>query len=122
MSEPMKSVHKRSTCPVAGALDLFGDRWSLLVVRDLAAGKRQFKELSASPEGIASNILSERLLRLAEAGIVEKYVPPDLAGRPAYRLTQKGNSLAPVLASLAGWGLAHIPGTRRGITPRFTSG
>ena len=79
--------------PVACALDLFGDKWTLLIVRDLLIGKSYFKELLASPEKIATNILAERLARLASNGLVERYPSSDIAGREAYRLTKKGRSL-----------------------------
>ena len=101
----------RSACPVACALDLFGDRWTLLVVRDLLSGKSHFKEFLASPEGIATNILAERLARLASNGLVERYPSSDIAGREAYRLTEKGRSLRELMKQLKAWGLNHIDGT-----------
>jgi DNA-binding HxlR family transcriptional regulator len=92
-------------------LDLLGDKWTLLVVRDLLSGKSHFKEFLASPEKIATNILAERLARLASNGLVERYPSSDIAGRDAYRLTEKGRSLRGVLAQLKAWGLEHIDGT-----------
>jgi DNA-binding HxlR family transcriptional regulator len=103
--------HKRSPCPIACTLDLIGDRWTLLVVRDMACGKSQFKEFSASPEGIASNILTDRLKKLVEVGIAEKFPGIEKPGWEAYRLTRKGKSLVPVLSTIADWGLANIKGT-----------
>ncbi|MGD9634911.1 MAG: winged helix-turn-helix transcriptional regulator [Pirellulales bacterium] len=103
---------KRSPCPIAGVLDILGDRWTLLVVRDLFCGKSQYKDFAASPEKIATNILADRLQRLVKHGLVERYAPPQsLAGRDAYRLTKKGESLLPVVESMKEWGLKHIPGT-----------
>ena len=109
----------RSVCPLACALDLIGDKWTLLVVRDLACGKRHFNEFCRSPEQIATNILADRLERLVTSGLVEKYAAADLPGRDAYRLTAKGKSLRPVLGAVAEWGLANIPGTQALLTPTF---
>ena len=108
---------KRSVCPVACALDLIGDKWTLLVVRDMACGKVLFKEFSASPERIASNILADRLDRLVRSGLAEPFTPSPSVGRQGYRLTPKGRSLLPVLGSLRDWGLAHIKGTEARMKP-----
>jgi DNA-binding HxlR family transcriptional regulator len=102
---------KRSVCPVACALDLLGDKWTLLVVRDMACGKTLFKEFSTSPERIASNILSDRLDRLVRSGLAESFTPTAAAVRSGYRLTTKGKSLLPVLGAIRDWGLMHIKGT-----------
>lgn len=102
---------RRSPCPVACALDLFGDRWTLLVIRDLACGKSLFKEFAASPEKIATNILTDRLARLHAAGLIDKRPAADQPARPAYSLTAKGRSLLPVMKTIADWGLANIEGT-----------
>jgi DNA-binding HxlR family transcriptional regulator len=102
---------RRSVCPVACALDIVGDRWTLLVVRDLFCGKSQFKEFRASPEGIASNILSDRLAKLERHGLVER-VPLPAIGKDAYQLTQRGRSLEPLLEQITAWGLAQVKGTR----------
>jgi DNA-binding HxlR family transcriptional regulator len=103
--------NRRSVCPVACTLDLLGDKWTLLVVRDLMYGKSHFKEFLASPERIATNILAERLVRLSASGLVERYPSSDIAGREAYRLTEKGRSLQGLMAQLRTWGLDHIDGT-----------
>jgi DNA-binding HxlR family transcriptional regulator len=108
---------KRSVCPVACALDLIGDKWTLLLVRDMACGKALFKEFSASPERIASNILADRLDRLVRSGLAESFSPRLATGRHGYRLTVKGKSLLPVLGSLRDWGLAHITGTEARMKP-----
>lgn len=102
---------RRSPCPVACTLDVIGDKWTLLVVRDLACGKTLFKEFSASPERIATNILADRLSRLVDHGLAEKHGANESGGRDAYRLTAKGTSLLPVLQAIAAWGLTHIKGT-----------
>ena len=98
-------------CPVACTLDLIGDKWTLLVVRDLMLGKAHFKEFAASPERVATNILAQRLNRLSELGLVERYPSGVFPGRAAYRLTAKGHSLRPLLEQMAAWGLEHIEGT-----------
>ena len=110
-ASPARDNNRRSVCPVACALDLFGDKWTLLIVRDLLNGKSHFKEFLAAPEKIATNILSERLARLASNGLVERYPSSDIAGREAYRLTEKGRSLRGLMVQLKAWGLDHIDGT-----------
>jgi DNA-binding HxlR family transcriptional regulator len=102
----------RSPCPIAGSLDLIGDRWTLLVIRDLFWGKVRYGEFQASPEGIPTNILAERLSRLEAAGIVTRKAYQDNPPRFEYALTRKGKELAPVLSSLVAWGKRNIPGTR----------
>lgn len=101
----------RSSCPIANALDLVGDRWSLLVLRDLCAGKSRYGEFLASPEGIPTNILAERLVRLEAAGVIERRPYQSHPPRHAYALTPKGAELKPVLAALAAWGKRHVRGT-----------
>lgn len=102
---------KRSPCPVACTLDIVGDKWTLLVVRDLLLGRTHFKEFSASPEKIATNILSDRLARLVEHGLAEKFPSEEQPGREAYRLTNKGESLGKLVKEIMKWGLANIEGT-----------
>ena len=109
--DAMPSKPRRSPCPIACTLDLLGDRWTLLVVRDLLMGRSHFREFMASPEGIATNMLSDRLSKLVEAGLVETSPSDERAGATAYRLTSKGESLAPLIKQLARWGLEHLPGT-----------
>lgn len=99
---------RRSGCPVNISLEVFGDRWSLLIVRDLMVrGFRAFQDFLESGEGIATNILAARLRRLQEAGIVESERDPDDRRRVNYRLTQKGIDLAPVMLELLIWGAQH---------------
>jgi DNA-binding HxlR family transcriptional regulator len=107
---------RRSCCPVACALDLLGDRWTLLVIRDLMRGVDRFGGFARSPEGIATNILADRLELLMRAGLVERVQRPRRA-HPRYRLTNAGWSLEPVLRALAEWGLGHLPGTEAKLAP-----
>jgi len=104
---------RRSPCPVSCTLDVIGDKWTLLIIRDLVLGRSHFSEFQKSPEGIATNILSNRLARLVDHGIVEKYPSTSNPGRDAYRLTAKGKALRPVLRAIVKWGLEHIEGTSR---------
>jgi DNA-binding HxlR family transcriptional regulator len=101
----------RSPCAVANSLDIVGDRWSLLVVRDLLHGKRTYKELAESPEHIPTNILADRLRRLEHAGIVSREPYQERPVRHAYALTPKGKDLGDVLRAFVRWGKRHIPGT-----------
>jgi DNA-binding HxlR family transcriptional regulator len=97
---------------VSCALDLFGDRWTLLVIRDLMLGRSRFKDFVSSPEGIPTNILSDRLERLLEAAIVRQIPTSDGGKRMAYELTEKGEALRPILKTMRDWGLAWEPGTK----------
>ncbi len=102
----------RSGCPINAAVEAFGDRWSLLVLRDIMFGdRRHFRQLqSHSEEGIASNILADRLRRLVDGGLLTRDDPG--AGRKAtYSLTEDAIQLVPVLAQLGSWGLRHRPTT-----------
>lgn len=101
---------RRSGCPVSVSLDLLGDRWSLLIVRDLMVrGYRTFKEFLTSGEGIATNVLADRLRKLRASGIVSEEVDPADGRKVNYRLTEKGIDLAPVLLDLLIWGARHEP-------------
>ena len=102
----------RSLCPIARTLDLVGDKWSLLLIRDMRYGKRTYGELLESPEGIPTNILADRLKRLEEAGIILRSAYQDRPMRYAYTLSEKGKDLGNVLLALVRWGKTHIPGTR----------
>jgi DNA-binding HxlR family transcriptional regulator len=114
--KPPKPHHnapeRRSPCPLACSLDIIGDRWTLLVIRDLMFGRSRFKDFSASPEGIPTNILSDRLERLVRHKLAERLPAADGTKRLAYHLTAKGNALRPVLEALRDWGLAWEPGTQ----------
>jgi DNA-binding HxlR family transcriptional regulator len=102
-------------CPVANSLDLIGDRWTLLLIRDLFAGKHRFGEFLASPEHIPTNILAERLKRLEAAGLISPEAYSERPPRFEYHLTERGRALAPVVDAVATWGLAQFPGTRLGV-------
>ena len=105
------SIEWRSVCPIASGLDVLGDKWSLVIVRDLFEhGTRTYSEFGESPEGISTNILASRLKWLSAIGIVE-HVEPDRASRNnAYQLTSIGLALRPVLEELAKWSQSHLKG------------
>ncbi len=99
---------RRSGCPVSMSLEIFGDRWSLLIIRDLTVrGFRTFKQFQQSGEGIATNILADRLHKLQAAGIITAETEESDGRRLNYRLTEKGIDLAPVLLELLIWGAQH---------------
>jgi DNA-binding HxlR family transcriptional regulator len=100
-----------STCPINASLVVLGDRWSLLVVRDLLfAGYKTFNQFLSSGEGMATNVLADRLAKLTESGIITKEPDPDDGRKWIYRLTSKGVDLAPVLLELSRWGTKHEHG------------
>jgi len=105
----------RSDCPIAGTLDVIGDRWTLLVARDLIAGKTRFSEFLASDERIPTNVLADRIRRLERHGIIDSVLYSQHPPRAEYHLTAKGRDLEPVLKLIGLWGLKHIPGTRNRI-------
>jgi DNA-binding HxlR family transcriptional regulator len=120
---PAPQTALRSPCPIAGALDLVGDRWTLLVMRDLLFyDKRRFADFLGSPEGIATNILTDRLQRLERCGLVERRRYLERPSREEYHPTPRGWELVPVLRELIRWGQRHVPGTAKrppaGVTPR----
>ncbi len=102
---------RRSPCPVACVLDILGDKWTLLVVRDLFVGKTTFNKLQDSPEGIPTNILADRLKRLAKAGIIAKSQYQRRPVRYAYTLTESGRHLGPIIKLILQWGHKYIPDT-----------
>jgi len=101
----------RSKCPVSCVLDLLGDKWTLLLVRDLLLGKGTYTEFQQSPEGIPTNILAERLKRLRAAGIIERLPYQQRPVRYRYQLTRKGSDLYPVLSAMIDWGNSYVEGT-----------
>ena len=109
---------RRSPCPVACGLDLFGDKWTLLIIRDLLLGRSRFKDFVESPEGIPTNILSDRLERLLAGAIVRQIPAADGGRRLAYQLTDKGLALRPILRAIRDWGLKWEPGTRANLEER----
>lgn len=112
-----ESEFERSHCPIANVLDLIGDKWSLLIVRDLFLGKSRYVEFAQSVENIPTNILANRLKRLEAAGLVERTSYCQKPPRHQYRLTSKGRDLLPVLEAMEQWACRHIEGVK--VFPRF---
>ena len=108
----------RSVCPITNTLDILGDKWTLLVVRDMFLGKMTYGEFLASPEGIPTNILADRLKRLEQHGIIDKTPYQQSPVRYAYQLTSKGEQLSPVINAIIEWGLDNIPGTKAAMMDR----
>ena len=107
----MKSC-PRSHCPIAFALDMFGDSWTLLLLRDLILkGKRRFQEFLASEEGISTNILADRLAKLERNGLVTRQPDPDNKKQILYAPTAKGLDLIPVMLEMIRWSAKHDPET-----------
>ena len=99
---------RRTGCPINFGLEIFGDRWTLLILRDLLLqNKRRFQELLQSDEGIATNILADRLKRLEAAGVIDRSSDPADGRKVIYRATEKGIALVPVLLEIAAWGATH---------------
>jgi DNA-binding HxlR family transcriptional regulator len=110
MPRPSARPH-RSGCPIATTLDIVGDRWSLVVVRDLLTGKTRFGEFLTSPERIATSVLAERLERLADLGLVEARPYQDNPTRHDYHLTEMGEAMLPILQEMCRWANRFMPGT-----------
>jgi DNA-binding HxlR family transcriptional regulator len=107
---------RRSACPVSVSLEIFGDRWSLLIIRDMMVrAYRTFREFQQSGEGIATNILADRLRKLEAAGIITSEAEKQDRRKLNYRLTKKGIDLAPVLLELLIWGARHEPTAALGM-------
>lgn len=112
MPAPSRSPASRSSCPIAGTLDLIGDRWTLLILRDLFPGPRRYGELAGAAEAIPTNILAARLARMEAGGLITSETYQKNPPRYVYALSAKGRDLKPVLAALALWGHRHVRGTR----------
>ncbi len=108
---PSPAASRRSPCPVACSLDLLGDKWTLLVVRDLFAGRKRYGEFAGAMEKIPTNILAERLKRLEAAGLIASSAYQDNPPRHEYRLTPAGEALRPVMQEIVNWGRRHLAGT-----------
>jgi|SRR5687768_5667080 DNA-binding HxlR family transcriptional regulator len=108
----VNSAFERSCCPLTNALDIFGDKWTLLIIRDLVLGKRRYQEFLSSPEKIASNILADRLKKLEAAALITRRPYQQNPVRYECFLTEKGESLSPVLAAIISWSQKHCPGTQ----------
>jgi DNA-binding HxlR family transcriptional regulator len=106
----MKEITARSNCPISYTLDFFGDKWSLLILRDMMlAGKSTYGDFAASAEKIATNILADRLSMLESNGFVTKVVAPDKKSKFVYSLTEKGIALVPIIMEMALWGTKFNP-------------
>jgi DNA-binding HxlR family transcriptional regulator len=106
----MSKAKKRSDCPVSCSLDVWGDKWSLLIIRDLMFAKEcTYGDLLKSPEGIATNILASRLQVLEENKIIEKSAHPDSKAKVLYRLTPKGIDLLPIMIEINLWAEKYFP-------------
>jgi DNA-binding HxlR family transcriptional regulator len=102
-----KSAPYNQACPVARTLDLIGDRWTLLIIRDLFLGKSRFSEFRRSDPSPPPALLSERLHRLENAGLVERVIYSERPPRAEYRLTPEGRTLHSILREIVDWGLEH---------------
>jgi DNA-binding HxlR family transcriptional regulator len=103
---------RRSGCPINLTLEVLGDKWSLLILRDMMFGnRRHFRELLRSEEGISSNILADRLKMLLDEGLVTKADDPSHKQKAIYSLTEKAIELLPVFAQIGAWGSKHLPVT-----------
>jgi DNA-binding HxlR family transcriptional regulator len=104
---------ERSSCPITNVLDLLGDKWTLLVIRDLVLGKCRYQEFIDSPEEMASNILADRLNKLQTAGLVSRRAYQQNPTRYEYFLTKRGEELTPILEAIIVWGKKQYPGTKK---------
>jgi DNA-binding HxlR family transcriptional regulator len=106
----MKALKQRSTCPVSTSLDVLGDKWTLLILRDIVfAGKSTYGQFLQSEEKMATNILADRLAVLESQGILTKAVAADKKSKFTYRLTEKGVDTVPIIIELVLWGSKHCP-------------
>lgn len=127
MTEAMKKSNKktikienmRSSCPISNALDILGDKWTLLIIRDAFAGKKTYSEFQSSPESIPTNILAERLKRLVTHDILRKIPYQQHPVRFCYELTEKGHALNPILKEVVKWGETYIIGVESKIKIQF---
>ena len=104
-----RTYETQQSCPIARSLDVIGDRWTMLVVRDLLRGRTRYSDLLTSCAGISPNVLSERLKTLEEHQIVERVFYSDHPPRAEYRLTEKGAALRPAIRALFAWGEQYEP-------------
>src|SRR6187397_3425761 len=110
----MPAHEPRSYCPINLSLEIFGDTWTLLVLRDMMfAGKRHFRELLQSDERISSNILADRLARLVEHGVLTRADDPTHKQKAIYSLTEKGIALLPIVVQIGAWGSRWVPDAKK---------
>lgn len=117
-----KNRKRASGCPIAFGLDIFGDRWTLLIIREIMLrGKRTYSEILEADEGIATNILIDRLKHLESEGILEKRRDPENRRSFLYSLTQKGRDLAPILIEIILWSGVHDhrPNAKRDVLEKI---
>ena len=108
----MRRRNRRSDCPVHFALEVFGDAWTLLIIRDLMfKGRTSYTDLLRAEEGIATNVLADRLVRLDEDGVIEKIAGSGRGSASHYRLTSKGVDLLPIMLDIIGWSAKYDPKT-----------
>jgi DNA-binding HxlR family transcriptional regulator len=106
----MKEIKQRSECPISYSLDVLGDKWTLLILRDMMFGnKSSYSEFLQSDEKIATNILADRLSSLECQGFINKIVASDKKSKYTYSLTEKGISLLPIIMEMTIWGAAYNP-------------
>ena len=111
-----QTIHWRSMCPISSALDVVGDKWTILIIRDLIIhGTRTYSEFLESPEKISTNLLADRLSLLSNLKLIERIEPDAAARNNAYRLTPSGAALQPVLEGLGRWSHAHLKAFHAGI-------
>ena len=109
-------IHWRSMCPISSALDVVGDKWTILIIRDLIIhGTRTYSEFLESPEKISTNILADRLNLLSSLKLIERIEPDAAARNNAFRLTASGAALQPVLEGLGRWSHTHLKAFHAGI-------
>jgi DNA-binding HxlR family transcriptional regulator len=114
----MPTNSRRSDCPVSCSLDVWGDKWSLLIIRDLMNAKQcTYGDFLKAPEGIATNILASRLQNLEETGIIEKLAHPDSKAKVLYKLTKKGIDLLPIMIEINLWAEKYftLPADRKAM-------
>lgn len=109
-------MKQRSDCPISSALDIIGDKWSLLIVRDIMMnGKNTYNEFLKSAEKIATNVLADRLVMLESTGIITKEEHPDSKAKIYYKLTEKGIDLLPIIIELTLWADEYLPVSKDAI-------
>jgi DNA-binding HxlR family transcriptional regulator len=101
----------RSLCPIATTLDIVGDRWTLVILRDMVNGKKRFSEFLESPEKITTNVLADRLALMEAAGLAEKRAYQLRPKRYEYALSEKGEAMLPLLQEMCRWANRYLPGT-----------
>lgn len=106
----MRRRHRKSDCPVHFALEVFGDAWTLLIIRDLMfKGRTSYTDFLRAGEGVATNVLADRLVRLANDGVIEKVAGSGRGTASLYRLTSKGIDLLPIMLEIIGWSAKYDP-------------